>query len=171
MNIHPQQHEPMKKVAELVNGIDVSTLTAAANGRIISYAMPLMELDGRGYFWFFASHQAVSQVDLSFINFAFCDEQREINVSLTGRAELIRDQARIDELWTPSVESRFQHGKDDLDLVLLRFNTHTATYWDAKCDMMVKLPTPVVSEPSSRPAAAVSTARSDGAALRDAELS
>lgn len=139
MNIYHQQHDTMKKVAELVKGINVCMLTAGSGGRLISHPMNPLELDEHGDFWFFASHQAAGQLDLSFVNIAFSDEDRAIYISLSGKAELVRDQHRIDELWTPMVKPWFSQGKDDPDLVLMKFSTHTAAYWDAKSSKMVRL--------------------------------
>lgn len=139
MNIRPQQHDTMKKVAELVKGINVCMLTAGCGGRLISHPMHPLELDDQGDFWFFASRHSAEQLDLSFVNIAFSDEDRAIYISLSGNAALMRDRARIEELWLPSIKPWFSQGTDDADLSLLKFSTHTAAYWDAKSSKMVRM--------------------------------
>jgi general stress protein 26 len=151
MNIHPQQHDTMKKVAELVKGINVCMLTAASCGRLISHPMNPLELDSLGDFWFFASYQAAAQLDLSFINIGFSDEGRAIYISLSGRAELLHEQGHIDAQWAPLVKPWFPLGKDDPDLALLKFSTHTAAYWDAKGSKMVRLLAPIAATKISKP--------------------
>jgi len=151
MNIHPQPHDTMKKVAELVKGINVCMLTAGSCGRLISHPMNPLELDSQGDFWFFASHQAATQLDLSFINIGFSDEDRAIYVSLSGRAELLCERGRIDALWTPLVKPWFSLGKDDPDLALMKFSTHTAAYWDAKSSKMVRLFASIAAAKISKP--------------------
>jgi general stress protein 26 len=151
VNIHPQQQDTMNKVAELVKGINVCMLTAASCGRLISHPMNPLELDSQGDFWFFASHQAVTQLDLSFINIGFSDEDRAIYISLSGRAELLPEQARIEARWSPLVKSWFAHGKDDPDLALVKFSTHTAAYWDAKSSKMVRLLASIAATKIERP--------------------
>lgn len=139
MNIHSQPNDTMRKVAELVKGINVCMLSASACGRLISHPMNPLELDARGDFWFFSSYRAATQIDLSFINIGFSDEDRSIFISLSGRAELLREQARIDRLWTPAVKPWFQLGSTDPDLTLMKFTTQTAAYWDRKSSRMVRL--------------------------------
>jgi general stress protein 26 len=41
------------------------------------------------------------------------------------------DRAVIDRLWNPFVASWFKDGKNDPDLLLLRFDTERATIWEA----------------------------------------
>ena len=139
MNIFPQQHDTMRKVAELVKGMNTCMLTAGSCGRLISHPMNPLELDKDGDFWFFSSKRAAQQLDLSFINIAFADEERAIYISLSGKAELSREQYHIDRLWTPGVKPWFVEGKDDPDLFLMSFTTHTAAYWDTKMSRMTRL--------------------------------
>lgn len=155
MNIWPQQHDTMKKVGELVEGLDTGILTAGSRGRLISRPMEAIELDKFGDFWFFTSYQAASQLDLGFINVAFSDADREIYVSLSGAATLVRDPRRIEELWNPRVKPWFAEGHDDPDLVLMRFVTHTAAYWDAKNSIMTQLMGSVTPTAASRRSRAI----------------
>lgn len=140
MSIHAQHHDSLRQATELLIGINrVCVLTAASCGRLVCHPMNLLELDERGDFWFFASYRVASQMDLSFINLAFSDENHTQYISLSGRAELVHDRMLIEALWTPAIKPLFSHGKDDADLVLMKFSTHTVAYWDAKSNKLVRL--------------------------------
>lgn len=50
-------------------------------------------------------------------------------LSLAGTAAITRDQAKIDELWSKSVEAWFPEGRDDPSVALLRVDADSAEYW------------------------------------------
>jgi general stress protein 26 len=54
------------------------------------------------------------------MNSADADPDRQRYVSVAGRAWLLRDRAKIDELWSPLYKAWFPDGKDDPELALLR---------------------------------------------------
>ncbi len=51
-------------------------------------------------------------------------------LSVTGRAELRTDRAKIDELWNAAFKVWFPKGKDDPDLSLISVTLDEAEYWD-----------------------------------------
>ncbi|HMI40394.1 MAG TPA: pyridoxamine 5'-phosphate oxidase family protein [Sphingomicrobium sp.] len=55
-----------------------------------------------------------------------------------GTLAIDNDRAVIDRLWGPVIASWYKHGKDDPDLVLLRFDTEQADIWEADPGSMFK---------------------------------
>jgi general stress protein 26 len=51
--------------------------------------------------------------------------------TITGRAAILRDKARIDELWSEAWRVWFPKGKDDPALCLIRIAADEGEYWDA----------------------------------------
>ena len=47
-----------------------------------------------------------------------------------GRAELVRDRAKIEELWNTFAQAWFPDGVDDPHLALLRVEVEQAQYWE-----------------------------------------
>jgi len=152
MKTQPQRHDTLKKIVDLVEGIDVAMLTTeAADGRLLSRPMAALELDANGSFWFFTSEQSAKTHQLERVNLAFSDEDAATYVSISGRGLLVHDQAHIDRLWTPAAKPWFPNGKDDPDLVLLYLDTELAEYWDANGSRMVRLLALAASAVSGRP--------------------
>jgi general stress protein 26 len=60
-------------------------------------------------------------------------------VSISGRAEVIRDHVRARELWSPMDEEWFPHGPDDPQLVLIRIKIDSAAYWDSLSATMTRV--------------------------------
>ena len=52
-------------------------------------------------------------------------------MSITGTAELVREKAKIEELWKPEFRAWFPKGTDEPDIALLRLGIEKAEYWDS----------------------------------------
>jgi general stress protein 26 len=52
-------------------------------------------------------------------------------LSLSGRAEIVGDPAKLDELWQASWRAWFPAGKDEAGLALLHVRANEAEYWAA----------------------------------------
>jgi general stress protein 26 len=63
------------------------------------------------------------------VTVAISDPQDATFVSLSGSAHATTDQARIDELWSPTMQAWFD-GREDPDLVALRVEVDEGEYWD-----------------------------------------
>lgn len=152
MKIQPQRHENLKKIVDLVEDIDIAMLTTLApDGRLLGRPMAALEVDAEGSFWFFTSERSAKVHQLDRVNLAFTDEDDATYVSISGRAAIVNDRSRIDDLWTAAAKPWFPQGKDDPDLVLLRVDTDIAEYWDANSSKMVRLLAMAASALSGKP--------------------
>ena len=57
---------------------------------------------------------------------------------LTGRASVVDDRARLEDLYTTLQRTWFPKGLDDPDITLVRFDADEANYWDSH-DSYVRL--------------------------------
>lgn len=138
-----RQHNPeLQKIADLVEDIDIAMLTSQDGDHLMSRPMAALQMDEDGSLWFFTQAHSgkVAQVavDSPQVNVAFSDEDDASYVSVSGRAEVSRDRAKIDELWTPMAKPWFKD-KDDPELALLKVTTERADYWDSSSSKMVRL--------------------------------
>ncbi len=58
---------------------------------------------------------------------------------LNGQAEVLRDQTKIDELWSFIDKTWFPEGKEDPSIRLIRFSPRVGHYWDTKHNKVVQL--------------------------------
>ena len=63
---------------------------------------------------------------------AFADIGSNTFLSLTGRAEMMRDSARARELWNDEAQAWWPKGPTDPDIRVLRVLPETVEYWDAR---------------------------------------
>lgn len=75
-------------------------------------------------------------------------------VSVTGRAHISTDEARIDELWSPMASSFFEQGRDTPDIAVLEVRAEHGQYWSSASGRLGSLLTMVK--------AAVTDARDSG---------
>jgi len=60
-------------------------------------------------------------------------------LTITGKAEIVKNKSKIEELWNPMVKAWFPGGKDDPDLSLIKIVPQDAYYWDTPHGKMVTL--------------------------------
>ena len=126
----------LKKLLELIKDIDFCMLTTTdENGDLHSRPMSTNgEADADGDLWFFTTTTSlkVRETERSpKVNVSFAAPGTQRYVSVTGTAQLVRDQAKIKELWKPELKAWFPKGQEDPELALLKINATKAEYWDS----------------------------------------
>ena len=56
-------------------------------------------------------------------------KDQELQACIAGHLDAVRDAGRIDKYWNPMVAAWFPEGKDDPNLILLRFVATNAEVW------------------------------------------
>jgi general stress protein 26 len=135
--------DDVKKLAKLIKGIEIAMLTTRDDdGTLRSRPMQTQNREFDGTLWFFtpASSHKVQEVDHGHqVNLSYAQPKENRFVSVSGAATLVRDRAKIEELWTPVLKAWFPKGKDDPDVALLKVDVTKAEYWDAPSSTIVKL--------------------------------
>jgi len=135
--------EPIKKLRELIKEIDIAMLTTEeADGTLRSRPMGTQQTEFDGDLWFFTRIDAAKVAEVKehrAVNVSYADAHHQRYVSVSGQATVLRDQQKIDELWTPIAKVWFPEGKDDPSLALLKVQVTQAEYWDASSNRMVQL--------------------------------
>lgn len=141
MNVMHQQTEGMQKLADLIATVRTGMLTTPAiDGHMHSRPMQALQIDSNGSVWFITRTDALGkEADEQSLNLSFADPSNGTYVSLSGKSVLLRDKARIDELWSPLMKAWFPEGKDDPSIAVLRVDITSGEYWDASSSSMVRL--------------------------------
>ena len=152
MKSHAQSTAALTQLAKLIEGIPVAMLTnLEPNGSLVSRPMSPLEMDVNGAIWFFTDINSSKVEQLRRVNLSFADPACASYVSLSGHGELDKDQAHINQLWTPFVKPWFPEGPDSPNLVLLKFVPDTAEYWDAPHSKMVRMAAMAASVVAGKP--------------------
>ena len=69
----------------------------------------------------------------------YIDQDKHHYLSLTGAAEVVEDQKKVDELWNGFLNAWFEEGKDDPQVSLIKVTPEDGHYWDTKNGKLVTL--------------------------------
>lgn len=131
------------KLGELIKDIRVAMLTTAdTEGRLHSRPMSNQDHEFDGTLWFFTGANSGKVHELardSHVNLSYANPDDQKYVSVSGRASISRDKAKMKELWSPIHKAWFPDGLDDPNLALLRVEVDSAEYWDAPASSVVQL--------------------------------
>ena len=130
------QTDDLEKLRDMIKDIDFCMLTTVdENGDLHSRPMSSNgDIDANGNLWFFtyASSPKVAEIGKApKVNASFADTEKHRYVSITGSAQLVRDRAKIEELWRPQFKVWFPKGTEEPDIALLRIGAEKAEYWDS----------------------------------------
>jgi general stress protein 26 len=143
MNETITQADGVRKVAELIKGIKFAMMTTVSDdGRLYSRPMTTQETEFDGDVWFFTADDTEKVRDLKEspqVNLAYAKPDSSAYVSMSGRAEIVRDRTKIKELWNPLYKAYFPDGLDDPKLALIHVTAQSAEYWDSPSSPVVRL--------------------------------
>lgn len=126
----------VQTLARLIKDIEFGMLTTRdADGRLYSRPMSHnghVEFDGDVWFFTYANSHKVDDIEARpQVNVSFASPKDQTYVSLAGRAELVQDQSKIREMWTPALKAWFPDGVETPGIALLKIHAEKAEYWDA----------------------------------------
>ena len=116
--------------------------TQDEHGHMTSHPMSNQQIDQDGFLWFIVSDRSHIAHDISAnpeVNISFVLSDENMYVSVSGRAEEIKDQRKVREIWSPTLAAWCQEGEDDPHLSLIKVTVHSAEYWDAEANKMMQL--------------------------------
>ena len=120
---------------ELIKDIRIAMVTTAGDdGELHSRPMYAQQTEFDGDLWF-ATSKSSSLVrelrDHTKILATFSDPGDQRYVVVRGEGFVRHDQAKIEELWNPTMKAWFPGGPTDPDIALVRVDAQRAEYWDS----------------------------------------
>ncbi|MER3553460.1 MAG: general stress protein [Meiothermus sp.] len=123
------------ELAGKIEGIRFAMFTTqTADGHLRSRPMTTQEAEFDGDLWFFTSVQQelVDEIQANpAVGVVYADDDKGLWVSMMGQASVLRDEAKMKELYNPAVKAYFPDGLEDPDLRLIKVEVDQAEYWEA----------------------------------------
>src|SRR6185503_14448784 len=133
----------VRKLRKLIKSTRIAMFTTvASDGRLRSRPMANLKGGFDGDLWFVTRSTAPKTEEIKdnqHVNVAYTDTEDERFVSISGLASLVRDPAKVEDLWSRRLRAWFPGGKKDPDLALIRVRIDRAEVWDSKTSTMVHL--------------------------------
>jgi general stress protein 26 len=110
MHQHGHNDPNAGKLFELIKDVKIAMMTTVeADGTLHSRPMHSQEADEHGDLWFFTQIQSPKMTEISRdneVNLAYSDPGSQTYVSVSGKAEIVRDKAKIEEKWSEPLRGR-----------------------------------------------------------------
>ncbi|MDQ2746382.1 MAG: pyridoxamine 5'-phosphate oxidase family protein [Acidobacteriota bacterium] len=136
------REESIKKLGELIKDVKMAMLTTIDGGVLRSRPMATQETEFDGTLWFMTSdktHKADEIAKDNRVNVVYANPNDNVYVSVSGKAELVKDREKIEELWSPVYKAWFPEGLDDPTICLLKINSDQAEYWNSTSSTLVQI--------------------------------
>lgn len=135
--------EAINKLQDLAEDADIAILTSGlTNIPLSACPMSTRDVDEHGNLWFFSTANSDHNANIAKDNrvqLFYSNHSSSEYLSIYGIAEISRDRAKIDELWSSMAKAWFNEGKDDPNLTVIKVTPVEAYYWDTKTNKMVSL--------------------------------
>ena len=143
METQPLKDLELHKLKEEIKDIRTAMLTTLReDGNFHSRPMSVNEMDDDGTMWFFSHEDSNKVAEIrknNRVSLGFSDTGAETYVATSGMAEVVKDKAKINDLWNDALKTWFPNGKDDPNVTLLKVTTHSGEYWDRPGGKMMLL--------------------------------
>lgn len=136
------RNESIETLKGLLEGIDFCMLTTFSDGHLRSRPMSTQKFEFDGDLWFFTSDKTHKIDEIranSQVNAAYSQPEDNKYVSVSGTASVVKDRAKIEELWNPVLKAWFPDGLDDPTLCLLKIGVQEAEYWESSSSTIVQI--------------------------------
>ena len=108
----PEHKDAIEQLRNKLHGFNVAMMTTVeADGCLRSRPMAARDLDHHGSLWFFtrASDPKADEVMRDqHVNLSYASQEENRYVSVSGRAQILRDAAKAKELWSPLYNPGFR---------------------------------------------------------------
>ena len=135
--------EGLNLLKEKIKNIKVAMLTSVdTDGSLHTRPMHTQPVKDDNLLWFFTGKNSGKIAEIkedSHVSLGYADPGSSTYVAVCGRAALVTDKAKIDELWHDMLKAWFPEGKDDPNIALLRVTIESAEYWDSPSSKLVQL--------------------------------
>jgi general stress protein 26 len=116
---------------ELLESFDTAMLLTRHGDKDHARPMSIAALEGPNTIWFVTSVATPKTDEIrqdARVSVTLQSSRRY--VALSGRADIIDDRAKLDQLWKPGWKVWFPDGKGDPTIRLIRVTVHDAEFWD-----------------------------------------
>ena len=134
--------EAINKLKNLVDDIITCLFNTSLDKDDVSNCRPMtaIKVCDQGNIWFFSEKGSHTNKDISInkrVQLFFAHPGKNSYLVVNGEAEIILDQTKIEELWTPVAKIWFKEGKKDPSISILKVTPTASYYWDVDGNRMI----------------------------------
>jgi general stress protein 26 len=125
----------LDRVWEIMEDVAVCMVTTHAGGRMRSRPMHAIPERDEGAIYFVTDTRGAKDDEIAAapdVCLSFADIGDNTYLSVTGRAEMIRDPGKAEALWSTEAQAWWPRGPQDPAVRVLRVVPDAAEYWDTR---------------------------------------
>ncbi len=142
-NVKDLNHnDAIEKLKELVTEIKICLFCSNLKTDDGSTCRPMsaIKVCDQGNIWFFSEMSSDKNKEIAQnenVQLFFSSPSKSSYLVVNGKAEIIVDKTKIEELWTPLAKIWFKGGKDDPDISIIKVKPTNCYYWDTDGNRMI----------------------------------
>ena len=128
-----QSSSSLESFLKVLKSFEIGMLVTHDSGHgLHGRPMAIADVEDQGNVWFITSDDTakIDEIAQDASVLVVCQEGWTSSLTLSGRATLHRDRAKIREIWKPSYKVWFPDGVDDPKITLIRVEGERGEYWD-----------------------------------------
>lgn len=128
------------KIWDIIETIDICMLTTSTGGSLRARPMSSHAERKTHNIFFLTDASGAKDEELRQdprACLAFSEPKNNTYLSVSGRADVVRDTAKIKELWDKDAEAFWPNGPEDPNIRLVRFQPEMAEFWDGPSSTIV----------------------------------
>ena len=133
----------LKEVSEKMRKLDICMLTTKTQGGLVT-SRPMsnngeVEYDGNSWFFTFEQSRTVKDIgENPEVNLNF-NGPKDLYISLTGKAKLVKDKAQLKEHWLDELKQWFPDGIETPGIRLIHVKADRIKFWQKEEEGEVEL--------------------------------
>ena len=138
-----QRKYDVQQFKDLIRDIPFAMFTTViADGTLRSRPMVATSESFDGALWFFSRVSSPLGQEIAGkaeVNITYVSAPEDRFVSVSGKAEVVKDVTRATQMWNPSYGAWFAGGPSDPELSLVKITVAKVEHWDRKLGRMQQL--------------------------------
>ena len=127
-------------VWDIAESIQTCMLTTLSSGQLRARPMKAIPDRDQNCLWFITDQRGAKDDEIRAapeVCLAFADTRSNTFLSMTGRAEMMRDSSKARDLWSTEAQAWWPKGPADRDVRVLHVIPESAEYWDTRGNSIV----------------------------------
>ncbi|HYE32368.1 MAG TPA: pyridoxamine 5'-phosphate oxidase family protein [Methylomirabilota bacterium] len=127
----------IKQIKAIIDKAKTCFFCTTVGGKALAGIRPMniRDVDDQGNLWFLMANDSHAYQEVSAtpqVTLLAQGSPHSDFLHITGEALVLRDPAKIDELWEPTLKTWFTEGKDDRRIAVVKVTPTGGYYWDTK---------------------------------------
>jgi general stress protein 26 len=135
------ERDAIEKIKDIASGEIAMMCTFATAPAMHTRPMATAAIDDDATFWFLSRSGSGKNHDIAMnpiVQLVYAVPAKSAYLAVQGTAAVLRDQKKIDALWSAFAKTWFTEGKNDPEISLIRVRPMRGHYWDTRHNKMVQ---------------------------------